>query len=150
MFGIDDIVSVGLKIFDKVIPDPAQKAEMQARLLELQQTGELKLEEFAVKREEIASGDRDSARKMQIAALQQEDLVAKRFIYWFTGFWSFGSAAYIAFITFAKIPPENIRFADTILGFILGTAVAGMFQYFYGSTANSKAKDSIIHNMTSK
>lgn len=150
MFGIDDVIDVGFKILDKIIPDPAQKAEMQAKLLELQQTGELKLEEFAVKREEIASGDRDSARKMQIAALSQEDIFAKRFIYWFTGFWSTASALYIGFITFSKIPEENIRFADTILGFILGTAVAGMFQYFYGSTVGSKAKDSIIHSMTNK
>lgn len=150
MFGVDDIINVGFKILDKIIPDPTQKAEMQAKLLELQQTGELKLEEFAVKREEIASGDRDSARKMQVAALGQDDLFAKRFIYWFTGFWSVGSALYIAFITFSKIPEENIRFADTILGFILGTAVASMFQYFYGSTASSKAKDNIIHSMTGK
>ena len=27
MFGVDDIISVGMKILDKVIPDPAAKAE---------------------------------------------------------------------------------------------------------------------------
>ena len=41
MFGIDDIVSVGMKILDKVIPDPAAKAEAQAKLVELQQQGRL-------------------------------------------------------------------------------------------------------------
>jgi len=41
MFGIDDIVSVGLKVLDKVIPDPTAKAEAQAKLLELQQQGHL-------------------------------------------------------------------------------------------------------------
>ena len=41
MFGVDDIISVGMKILDKVIPDPAQKAEAQAKLLELQQQGRL-------------------------------------------------------------------------------------------------------------
>ena len=41
MFGIDDIIGVGMKILDKVIPDPAQKAEAQAKLLELQQQGQL-------------------------------------------------------------------------------------------------------------
>jgi uncharacterized membrane protein (DUF106 family) len=41
MFGIDDIIGVGMKILDKVIPDPAQKAEAQAKLLELQQQGRL-------------------------------------------------------------------------------------------------------------
>ena len=41
MFGIDDIIGVGMKILDKVIPDPTQKAEAQAKLLELQQQGRL-------------------------------------------------------------------------------------------------------------
>jgi len=41
MFGVDDIISVGMKILDKVIPDPAAKAEAQAKLLELQQQGRL-------------------------------------------------------------------------------------------------------------
>jgi uncharacterized membrane protein (DUF106 family) len=41
MFGIDDIISVGMKILDKVIPDPAAKAEAQAKLIEMQQQGRL-------------------------------------------------------------------------------------------------------------
>ena len=41
MFGIDDIIGVGMKILDKVIPDPVAKAEAQAKLLELQQQGRL-------------------------------------------------------------------------------------------------------------
>jgi uncharacterized membrane protein (DUF106 family) len=41
MFGVDDIISVGMKILDKVIPDPVAKAEAQAKLLEIQQQGKL-------------------------------------------------------------------------------------------------------------
>lgn len=41
MFGWDDIISTGLKIIDKVIPDPAAKAEAQLKLLTLQQDGQL-------------------------------------------------------------------------------------------------------------
>jgi uncharacterized membrane protein (DUF106 family) len=41
MFGVDDIISVGMKILDKVIPDPTAKAEAQAKLIELQQQGRL-------------------------------------------------------------------------------------------------------------
>ena len=41
MFGVDDIINVGMKILDKVIPDPAQKAEAQAKLLEIQQQGRM-------------------------------------------------------------------------------------------------------------
>ena len=41
MFGIDDIIGVGMKILDKVIPDPVAKAEAQAKLIEMQQQGRL-------------------------------------------------------------------------------------------------------------
>jgi hypothetical protein len=41
MFGVDDIISVGMKILDKVIPDPVAKAEAQAKLVEIQQQGRL-------------------------------------------------------------------------------------------------------------
>lgn len=41
MFGIDDIVSVGLKLVDKLIPDPAAKAQAQLDLAKLAQEGKL-------------------------------------------------------------------------------------------------------------
>lgn len=33
MFGIDDIVNVGMRIIDKVIPDPKAKAEAEAQIM---------------------------------------------------------------------------------------------------------------------
>jgi hypothetical protein len=41
VFGIDDIVGAGLKILDKVIPDPAAKAAAQLELQKLAQDGHL-------------------------------------------------------------------------------------------------------------
>jgi hypothetical protein len=41
MFGIDDIIGAGLKIIDKVIPDPAAKAEAQLKLQQLANDGHL-------------------------------------------------------------------------------------------------------------
>ena len=41
MFGIDDIISVGMKLVDKLIPDPAQKAQAQLELAKLAQEGKL-------------------------------------------------------------------------------------------------------------
>jgi len=41
MFGVDDIIAVGMKLLDKVIPDPAAKAAAQLELMKLTQTGEL-------------------------------------------------------------------------------------------------------------
>ena len=41
MFGIDDIVSVGMKLVDKLIPDPQAKAQAQLELAKLAKDGEL-------------------------------------------------------------------------------------------------------------
>ena len=83
----------------------------------------------------------ENARAMQIAALQQSDVFSKRFTMYLTTFWSIAAAVYIGFITFSIIPETNVRFADTILGFILGTVIATMLNFWFGSSIGSKEKD---------
>lgn len=83
----------------------------------------------------------EGARNMQLAAMENEDPLVRRFVYFFIGFWSVLSATYIGCITFLDIPDENTRFADTILGFVLGTMVASMFQFLLGSSLGSRNKD---------
>lgn len=91
----------------------------------------------------MAYSDTANARHMQEIALQQDDKFAKRFVYWFAICWSIFSACYIVGITFADIPAQNQRYADTILGFLLGTVIATMFQFFLGSSIGSKTKDTL-------
>lgn len=85
--------------------------------------------------------DKQDARGMQNVALQQEDKFSKRFVYYFAIYWSIVAATYIAFITFGNIPQTSVRFADTILGFLLGTIVTTIIQFFYGSSFSSRLKD---------
>jgi len=80
------------------------------------------------------------ARAMQVAALSQSDVFSKRFPMYLTMFWSVSAVVYIGFITFSEIPEQNIRFADTILGFILATVVATMLNFWFGSSIGSKEK----------
>jgi hypothetical protein len=95
----------------------------------------------------ILKEDRESARKMQSDALEQNDLFSKRFIYYFAIFWSLFASLYIAFITFGEIPVDNVRFADTVLGFLLGTIVATIIAFFYGASAADKSQDSVIEEL---
>jgi hypothetical protein len=85
-----------------------------------------------------------NARAMQVAALQQDDSFAKHFIYYFATFWSCCAALYIGFITFGVIPEDNVRFADTILGFILGTVIASIMNFFFGSSKSSRDKTDLM------
>ena len=81
------------------------------------------------------------ARAMQEKAMDSDDPLVRRFVYYFISFWSVLCATYIGCITFIDIPNENARFADTILGFVLGTMVAAMFQFLLGSSLGSRKKD---------
>ena len=74
------------------------------------------------------------ARNMQVENLKQDDKFSKRFVYYFAIFWSVFAIVYLTGITFVEIPKENIRFADTIVGFLLGTIIATMFGFFYGNS----------------
>jgi hypothetical protein len=58
--------------------------------------------------------------------------------------------AYIFLITFAVIPKGNERYADICLGFILGTFLATIVQFFYGSAHTSKEKDSALEGITAQ
>lgn len=41
-FGLDDILGAGLKIIEKVIPDPQAKAQMELELFKMKQAGDFK------------------------------------------------------------------------------------------------------------
>ena len=97
-----------------------------------------KHEEFMA---EIDLKNMQGARDMQLKAMDSEDPLVRRFVYYFISFWSVLCAAYIGCITFLDIPEDNVRFADTILGFVLGTMVAAMFQFLLGSSLGSRKKD---------
>lgn len=114
--------------------------EHQEELIRLRQEDD----KLSVEIEKAYLADTQSARQMQTAALSQSDLFSKRFIYYFAMFWAVVAAIYIGFITFAPIPEANIRFADTILGFLLGTLVSQIISFFYGSSSSSQSKDELI------
>jgi len=79
------------------------------------------------------------AREMQRAALQQDDLFSKRFIYYLAIFWSVVCSIYFFLATFTKVINEEM--ADIILGFLLGTVSGTVINFFFGSSAGSKEKD---------
>jgi uncharacterized membrane protein (DUF106 family) len=64
MFGIDDILAVGLKLVDKFVPDPQAKQEAQLKLLEMQQNGEL------------AQLQADMSEQQELTKRQQNDMAS--------------------------------------------------------------------------
>lgn len=113
------------------------KPDMNQEELKALREAAQKHEEFKI---EQANKNTADARAMQTAALQQDDKFSKRFVMYLAIFWSITAVSYIFFITFGSIPEANVRFADTILGFLLGTVVATIINFFLGSSAGSREK----------
>jgi hypothetical protein len=148
---VSGLISNGLpKVADAVMEKGVDYVQQKLGV-ELKPEGQMdandvaKLKEAAMKHEEFMAEidlkNMQGARDMQLKAMDSEDPLVRRFVYYFIGFWSILSATYIGFITFGAIPEDNIRFADTILGFVLGTMVASMFQFLLGSSIGSRNKD---------
>lgn len=119
--------------------------EQVAELKKFEMSNKVELEKLALanKQEDnrsneaymkIQADEYANTRNMQIENLKQDDKFSKRFVYYFAIFWSAFAVIYLTGITFAEIPKENIRFADTIVGFLLGTIVATLIGFFYGNS----------------
>lgn len=108
---------------------------------------ETEMERLGIKREEAYLKDTQSARQMQVAALKQDDLFAKRFVYWFSIAWSLFAMVFLLCVTFLDIPKDNANTVSVVLGFLLGTAISSIFSYFLGTSMSSKNKDLTINKL---
>lgn len=73
----------------------------------------------------------DDSRETKIISSSNRSAV---WVYWFGVALAMASITYVFLITWIPIPPENIRFADTALGFILGSLLATVINFFFGSS----------------
>lgn len=68
----------------------------------------------------------------------------KHFVIYLTSFFSLASVIYLYAVTFFEIPKDNHRVVDTILGFLMGTLIATIVNYYLGSSKGSADKNKII------
>lgn len=135
----DEVLEKGVEAVEKKIglelkPEGQVSPEDNERLKEAGMKHELAMAELDEK-------SRQRATDMQLVAMKSEDPLVRRFVYIFIGWWSVFATIYIPVITLVDIPEGNERFADTILGFLLGTMVASMFNFLLGSSQGSRLKD---------
>lgn len=147
---VSGLIANGLpKVADAVVEKGVDYVQEKMGVT-LKPEGEAKPEDYAAYKEAAAkheefmfaeeNKDRANARDMQNRAMASDDPVVRRFIYQFAWFWSGTSLIYFFAVTFAPMPPGSRDFANIILGFLLGTAVAGILQFFYGSSKSSMDK----------
>ena len=148
---VANLINNGMhKVADQVM-EKGVEAVQQKLGIELKPEGEAtpeynaKLSAEAMKHEEFMAEldekSRQRATDMQMQAMKSDDPFVRRFLYYFISVWSLFSVAFIPCLIWMPIPESNIRFADTILGYILGTVVTGMFAFLLGSSQGSRLKD---------
>jgi hypothetical protein len=132
---VDKVVSSVGDAIDKNVTSTEERLNAKKEVVEVFNTLEFDLEK-------LSAEDRASARDMQKAALGQEDKFSKRFAYYFASFWSVAGMVYIFAATYFTI--INPKVADTVIGFLLGTIVATIINFFYGSSKGSADKQEIL------
>ena len=144
MLPIAALLSIGEKVLDKVIPDPAAKAEAQAKLMEMAQKGQLAELEFMAK-------EMDSARdrEVQIATSEAAPLLNKIV----TPVLALGTVS-LTFILYAIIIFVDVNEqSKDIMIYVLGaltSAVTMVLGYYFGSSAGSKEKSKQIDDLLEK
>ena len=121
--------------------DTAEGIRIKAESLKEIEVAAQKHEEFMT---EQSNANTANARQMQEAALKQDDTFSKRYVYYLASFWSAVTTVYLFCVTFITLPESGVRFADAAQGFLLGTVVATLMNYFFGSTLNSQKKTELL------
>jgi hypothetical protein len=144
MLPIAALLSIGEKVLDKVIPDPAAKAEAQAKLMEMAQKGQLAELEFMAK-------EMDSARRreIEIAVSANAPFISKVV----TPILALGTVG-LTFILFTVIIFVDVNAqSKDILVYVLGgltSAMTMVLGYYFGSSAGSKEKTKQIDDLLEK
>jgi hypothetical protein len=144
MLPLGAILSIGEKVLDKVMPNPAAKAEAQAKLMEMAQKGQLAELEAMGKEMESARN-----REIQIATSEFAPMLNKIV----TPILALGTVA-LTFILYGIIIFTDVNEqSKDILIYVLGaltSAVTMVLGYYFGSSAGSKEKSSQIDDLLGK
>jgi hypothetical protein len=144
MLPLAALLSIGEKVLDKVIPDPAAKAEAQAKLMEMAQKGELAQLDFQAK-------EMDSARDREVQIATSEFAPTLNKIV--TPLLALGTVT-LTFLLYAVIIFVDVdEQSKDILIYVLGaltSAVTMVLGYYFGSSAGSKEKSKQIDELLEK
>ncbi len=144
---VDKLFSIGEKLIDKLIPDPAAKAAALLELEKLKQSGELGAMAHEKDMYGLEVDDRKSARERE----QVTGDHTTRYLAYITLFGFFGVLGFQFYLVTQGIviPEAALRTLDITTG-ILFAMVLAVKDYYFGSSHGSKGKDESIKSMASR
>lgn len=84
--------------------------------------------------------DIQSARNMQIAALQQADVFSKRYIYYLASVVIVAAIAFGIMLFYVDVPEGNKRLVEMFSDIFLFAGAVMVLQFFFGSSNGSREK----------
>ena len=135
---------------DEIVTNKEERAQLQMAAQKQVQDYTIKMEELAQASEKVFIEDKQNARDMQKAALMQNDLFSKRFVYYlaiavllFTAIWDYT----VFFKTIADTNKDLVMF---ISGVINTAGFGAIMQFFFGSSKGSSDKQDKINELMDK
>jgi hypothetical protein len=145
---LESLLGIGGKLIDKLIPDPAQKAEAQLKLAQMAQDGELAKMANETKLIELNNANTDSARDMN-AKVQESDnasWLAKNTAY-ALDLGIVTATIFLAWFAFmVGVPEQNKELVYMALGSLI-TMCGTVLNFHRGSSQGSKDKGGEIQRL---
>jgi len=142
--GAEGLVKSITSGLDSLITNKEEKLEAERKIQELVTTHVREMEKLSNERLRLEMEDRDSARKMQIAALAQNDNFSKRFVHYLAAFVLL-SATGFGFGLFFWVPEEeNKRMIEMFADVYLFAGAMVVLSFYFGSSKGSHDKDEMI------
>lgn len=84
--------------------------------------------------------DRANARDMLKESIKHDGDPYKVFLCWYASLVTLATFIYVGCVTFIEIPASGQRIADTCVGFMLGTLLASIIHFLFGTSQGSQKK----------
>ena len=135
---------------DSLITNKGERLQLQLQLEKQVQDYTLRVTELAQQAENSYLADIQSARQMQVAALQQEDKFSKRFVYYLSIGLIVAALSFDFTLFFANIPADNRDMINMALGTLNSLGFASVVSFFLGSSRSSAVKSDTIQSLVNK
>ncbi len=132
-------------------PDEKQKHLTDLKRLQMEDDNAkadhaLKELELGIEAQRVENADRADARDMQKAALGQEDLFSKRFIYYLAAFMILAAVTFGILFFFVPVPAGNKRMVEMFADVFLFAGALTVLNFFFSSSIGSRKSGDVLRD----
>lgn len=135
-------------LIDEVVTNKEERLKLKLEADKQLNDYTVKMEELAQSAEKMFLEDKQSARDMQKAALMQNDLFSKRFVYYLSIGLIVSTIAFDFSLFWVTFPEDNRDMLNMAMGTFNSLGFASVVSFFLGSSKSSAEKNATINALT--